>query len=99
MPFLGHSWPFLATSTVILRRFVRCLGESSANLSKMMQGKAKLCKNKPFFSGDKTLVLLLKKRSKLTFQPMKMCSSGCVWKHPELLLVVFMQFYEGLDDF
>ena len=61
-------------------------GKLNAKLSKMMQEKAKICKFPPkftknmqncaktsFFSGCKTLVLL-KKWSNPTFQPMKMCS-------------------------
>ena len=65
--------------------------------AKIHQNYAKLCKNKPLF-GYKTLVLL-KKRSKSTFQPMNVCSKWVCLEGPEWVLSVFQQFDEGLDDF
>ena len=65
------------------------------------QNSPKWCKNCPEtfpLLGYKTLVLL-KKRSKSTFQPMKVCSARCVWKYPGCILSVFMHFYEAPSDF
>ena len=65
--------------------------------AKIHQKYANLCKNKPFVA-YKPLVLL-KKRSRLTFEPMKVCSKWVCLKGPEQILSVFKQFGEGLDDF
>ena len=63
-------------------------GKNMQISAKIYQNYAKLGKNKPFFA-YKTLVLL-KKRSKSTFQPMKMCSK---WVHLEMSWVDFECFY------
>ena len=66
-------------------------------LPKFTKNTQNCAKTSPLF-GYKTLVLL-KKRSKSTFQPMKVCNEWVYLKHSEWILSVFMQFDEGLDDF
>ena len=77
----------------------------------MMQGKEKICKFMPNFTKNmqncaKTStfspikhLFCLKKRSKSTFQPMKVCSKWVCLKGPGWILSVFKQFDEGLYDF
>ena len=110
-PFLGHFSPFLGH---FLRSFCGFLvtfcevdckikqndereGKNMQISAKINQKYAKLCKNKPFF-GYKTLVLL-KKRSKSTFQPMKVCSKWVCLEVSWVDFECFMHFNEGLDDF
>ena len=65
---------------------------------KNMQNCPKIC----FFSPIKHW-FCFKKRSKSMFQPTKTCAvSGCVWKHPEWILIVlctFMKVYMIFEPF
>ena len=66
-------------------------GENMQMSATIHQNDAKLCKSKPFFA-YKTLVLV-KNRSKSTFQPMKVCSK---WVCPEVSWVEFECFFAAL---
>ena len=86
-----------------------CFGTLTANLSKMMQEKAKIytflqkkigefCARTSPFSPIKH-VFCLKNGQNWRFNLWKCAARACAWKHPKRILSIFMHIYEGLDDF
>ena len=84
----------------------------NATLSKVMLGKAKICKIVPKliknmqncaktspFSARKQLFCLKKNGQNRRFDLWKCTGSGCVWKHPGWILSVFIHIRQYVDGF